>query len=134
MQIRERIPGGSTAKTNHLMHLYLPAKFDALTINPTIFTPICWTKYNRASKHKDKGFSLFRYSESKKIQKRFTYGFSSQNLFIYNYVKKSLVIPHREKRFLFSCQPTKPAMTTASNQLLHSILESRLFAVQSGPR
>ena len=25
------------------MYLYLSAKFDAFTINPTIFTTICWT-------------------------------------------------------------------------------------------
>ena len=44
MQIRGQIPGGSIAKIDKLTNIYLCAKFDAFTINPTIFTPICWTR------------------------------------------------------------------------------------------
>ena len=43
MQIRGQIPGGSIAKIDKLTNIYFCAKFDAFTINPTIFTPICWT-------------------------------------------------------------------------------------------
>ena len=44
MHIRGQIPGGPIAIIDKLTNIYLCAKFDAFTINPTIFTPICWTK------------------------------------------------------------------------------------------
>ena len=40
-QIRGRIPGGSIAKINYPMYLYLCAKFDAFAINPTIHLKFC---------------------------------------------------------------------------------------------